>query len=150
MASRVEATDTASVSRIHFRDAMPVDAAAVAALHADSWRRHYRGAYADGYLDSRDELAGFAHVILDADRDWGALLDNLHVAVAQQGRGIGATLMARAGEFVTRLRPESGLYLWVLEQNVAAQRFYEAIGGQPIGIRYVWLEPGCLTSRNHR
>src|SRR4051812_20112248 len=29
-----------------------VDAAGpIALLHADSWRRHYRGAYADSYLD---------------------------------------------------------------------------------------------------
>lgn len=34
-----------------FRIAVPADAPAVAALHADSWRRHYRGAYADSFLD---------------------------------------------------------------------------------------------------
>src|SRR5437763_12653857 len=34
-----------------FRLAGPADAAAVARLHAESWRRHYRGAYADAFLD---------------------------------------------------------------------------------------------------
>jgi hypothetical protein len=35
-----------------FRAARPDDAEKVALLHADSWRRHYRGAYADSFLDS--------------------------------------------------------------------------------------------------
>jgi hypothetical protein len=38
------------------RSARPPDASAVAALHADSWRRHYRGAYADSYLDGDLEI----------------------------------------------------------------------------------------------
>ncbi|MEV3856146.1 GNAT family N-acetyltransferase [Streptomyces sp. NPDC050095] len=36
---------------VHLRPARPDDAEAVARLHADSWRRHYRGAYADAFLD---------------------------------------------------------------------------------------------------
>src|SRR3954449_11637483 len=90
-----------------FRLANSSDAAAVAHLHADSWRRHYRGAYSDGFLDGdvvADRLAvwsdrlgtadprrctilaedggliGFANTFLDHDPEWGALLDNLHVA----------------------------------------------------------------------
>ena len=35
----------------------PGDARAVAALHADSWQRHYRGAFSDAFLD--DEAPGF-------------------------------------------------------------------------------------------
>jgi ribosomal protein S18 acetylase RimI-like enzyme len=38
------------------RPAVAGDVDAIAALHADSWRRHYRGAYADAYLDG--ELYG--------------------------------------------------------------------------------------------
>ena len=33
------------------RAAGPADAGLIAALHADSWRRHYRGAYSDAFLD---------------------------------------------------------------------------------------------------
>jgi hypothetical protein len=33
------------------RMATLADSAAIATLHADSWRRHYRGAYSDQYLD---------------------------------------------------------------------------------------------------
>jgi GNAT superfamily N-acetyltransferase len=147
------------VGRLVFRRAGAGDAAAVAALHADSWRRHYRGAYADAFLDGDvltdrvevwttrlsdptdtactvlaeegDELVGFAHTILDRDATWGALLDNLHVVATKQRRGIGAALLARAASFVVDERPASPLYLWVLEQNRSAQAFYAALGGKP-------------------
>ena len=85
------------------RSATAVDVRAIATLHADSWRRNYRGAYLDPYLDG-DVLAdrvgvwtdrlrqpqsghftivvetdgafgGFAHTILDHDPTWGALLE---------------------------------------------------------------------------
>jgi ribosomal protein S18 acetylase RimI-like enzyme len=172
---------------IAYRTASPDDAPAVAALHADSWRRHYRGAYSDEYLDGPvheerlavwserladpagtvtivatvcDEgaLAGFVHVVLDADPVHGALVDNLHARHDMQRSGIGAALMARAAEHVTAARPGLPMYLWVLEQNERAQRFYRSIGGieadreatappgggSVVGIRYVWPEPCSL------
>lgn len=42
---------------LRFRAAEPGDAAAIAALHADSWQRHYRGAFSDTFLDG--EVTGF-------------------------------------------------------------------------------------------
>src|SRR3954470_4253680 len=96
---------------LQFRRADREDADAIAALHADSWRRHYRGAYSDAFLDGDvvdDRLAvwterlrspdprrsttlaedggliGFANTFLDSDPEWGALLDNLHVAAGRQ------------------------------------------------------------------
>jgi hypothetical protein len=36
---------------MRFREATRPDATAVTALHAESWRAHYRGAYRDEYLD---------------------------------------------------------------------------------------------------
>lgn len=141
---------------VRFRSATPDDAPAVAALHADSWRRHYRGAYADEYLDgpidaerlevwsgrledaadtatilAEDDggLVGFVHVVLDADDTYGALVDNLHVRHDVQRSGLGAQLMAHAAAAVVRDRPTSQLHLWVLEQNTRAQGFYRALGG---------------------
>src|SRR6266496_5428632 len=35
-----------------YREATAKDVEAIAALHADSWRRHYRGAYSDAFLDN--------------------------------------------------------------------------------------------------
>ena len=144
-----------------FRLGGPGDADAVANLHADSWRRHYRGVLSDTYLDGdvvaerlavwtdrlrepdpqcftilaedRGSLVGFAHAVFDNDPTWGALLDNLHVAHRDKRRGIGSRLMALTAEAVIR-RPDShGLYLWVLEKNLDAQAFYQACGGRCVG-----------------
>ena len=103
-------------------------------------------------------LIGFAHVIFDEDQTWGALLDNIHVADRHRRRGVGSDLLAASAAAVTDRRGRSGLYLWVLEQNAAAQAFYEACGarrveialatsprglpgrlnGSPRKLRYVW------------
>lgn len=142
---------------LRFRAAGRGDAHAVAALHADSWRRHYRGAYADAFLDNgvaeylvplwterlatpdprsrtilaeRDGvLVGLAHTILAEDPAWGAFLDNLHVAHGLKRHGIGTRLLALTGRAVLDWSPSEGLYLWVLEQNSAARAFYAARGG---------------------
>src|SRR4051794_16812075 len=143
------------------RDATADDATTVAALHADSWRRNYRGAFPDAYLDGEvfadrqavwserlahpdanaftivaeidGDVVGFAHTILAADPELGALVDNLHVTHVRKRAGIGARLMAETARRVAARRPESGLYLDVLEKNTAAQAFYSARGGAPTG-----------------
>ena len=138
-----------------FRHADIEDAYRIAALHADSWRRHYRGAYADSYLDGDIEvdrrsvwsarlatpgntttilaeqdgrLVGFAHVVFDHDPRWGSLLDNLHVLHDQRRTGIGSKLLTRAAQAVSQRATHQGMYLWVLAQNIAAQQFYVARG----------------------
>jgi GNAT superfamily N-acetyltransferase len=145
-----------SGARPRFRPARPDDAHAVAALHAESWRRHYRGAYADAFLDndvdaylvplwtrrlahpdprartilaeSDGTIVGLAHTLLDDDPRWGALLDNLHVAYGQKRRGIGTRLLRLTAQAVLDGSPSSGLFLWVLEQNSDARAFYAAQG----------------------
>ncbi len=167
--------------------ATPDDAGAVARVHAESWRRHYRGAYSDAYLDGAvyedrltawserlaDEsggaftvvaeedgaVVGFAHTRLDADVHWGSLLDNLHVDYARKRHGIGGRLTSETARELLQRRPHSGLYLWVLEQNTAAQAFYSARGGRRVGrelrgpfpgggqafaLRFAWSDPSVL------
>jgi len=178
------------------RTATADDVQAIAGLHADSWRRHYRGAYSDAFLDgdvtgyltemwttrlaspSPSPLArtivaeadgavvGIVHTILGKDPAWGSLLDNLHVAYGLKRSGIGTRLMALTARAVLDWSPGSGLYLWVLEQNAAAQAFYAARGGacverakdtapggdpanlngQPMMLRYAWPDPSRLLS----
>jgi ribosomal protein S18 acetylase RimI-like enzyme len=41
----------ATSSEVTYRVATPDDAEGIAHLHADSWRRNYRGAFSDAYLD---------------------------------------------------------------------------------------------------
>lgn len=175
-------------TQLRFRPAVREDAGRIAELHADSWRRHYRGAYADSFLDSDvitdrqqlwtarlaepdgsatilaeddDGLAGFVHVRLDHDDRWGSLVDNLHVRFARKRSGIGRTLITAAAAAVTERAERPALYLWVLEQNTAAQGFYAAAGGvqverglvpppggvegrlngNPACLRFAWPEP---------
>jgi ribosomal protein S18 acetylase RimI-like enzyme len=173
--------------RIQYREATENDAGAIAALHADSWRRHYRGAYLDEYLDGNvvsdrlevwtnrlapprlnqstvcadtdNNVIGFAHVVFDDDPKWGALLENLHVQSSFKGHGIGTRLLSESAKELIRHRPSEPLYLWVLDQNEAAQSFYDARGGtkvesslrgpfpgggRAVGHRYFWPEPSRL------
>ncbi len=41
-------------AEVRFRAACSGDAHAIAGLHADSWQRHYRGAFSDAFLDNDD------------------------------------------------------------------------------------------------
>jgi ribosomal protein S18 acetylase RimI-like enzyme len=163
----------AALEEPRFRIAGPADAEGVANLHADSWRRHYRGAYSDAFLDGdvvADRLAvwtdrlrepdprrctilaedgslvGFANTLFDDDPTWGALLDNLHVADGHRRRGIASRLLTLTAGAIMERPERTGLYLWVLEQNLDAQAFYEARGGKCVG-RGVVSPPGGIESR---
>ena len=184
------------VSGLLFRPAGSDDADLVAGLHTDSWQRHYRGAYSDAYLDGdvltdrravwsqrlanprpsatilatdEEELAGFVHVVFDDHERWGALVDNLHVAAPWQRRGLGSALLGRAAQAVSTDGGGTAIYLYVLEQNLAAQAFYSALGGDcvqrvpvpapngvpgrlngsPIMLRCVWRDCDALTTAWH-
>ncbi len=164
----------AHLEELQFRFAGPSDAEAVASLHADSWRRTYRGAFSDAYLDGdvgadrlaawadrlreldprcctilaedRSGLVGFSHTIFEDDSRWGALLDNLHVAHGRKRRGIGSRLLALTAQAVLKRVDSTGLYLWVLENNIDAQAFYQACGGRCVG-RAPVAPPGGIASR---
>jgi GNAT superfamily N-acetyltransferase len=176
---------------VQFRSAGAGDAEQIAMLHADSWRRHYRGAFAESFLDGDlvaervsvwskrladpvgtatilaeqdGKLAGFVHVMFDLDPEWGSLVDNLHVFHNQRRGGIGRQLLGRAAEAVVDQADGDAMYLWVLEQNSAAQQFYLAVGakcvetapvappggdpahlnGTPNGLRMAWPDAAQL------
>jgi GNAT superfamily N-acetyltransferase len=146
----------AHLEDLRFRLASHSDAESIAALHAYSWRRSYRGAYSDSFLDGdvvadrvtvwserlrepdlgrstilaedRSGTIAFAHTAFDDHPTWGALLDNLHVAHAYKRRGIASQLLLLTARAV--IERGAGLYLWVLEQNVEARAFYEARGAR--------------------
>ncbi len=73
--------------------------------------------------EHRDRPVGFAHVVLDADPTWGALIDNLHVVRSVQRSGVGTLLLVSCSADRHGTRAGYGIYLWVLEQNEAAQAF---------------------------
>jgi GNAT superfamily N-acetyltransferase len=146
------------------RLAGPADAEQIAVLHADSWRKHYRGSYADSFLDGDvvadrravwsarlaapadsatvlaeydGRLLGFIHVVFDADPRWGSLVDNLHIVHDQRRTGIGTHLLAAAAAAVGERATGTAMHLWVLEQNTAAERFYRARGA-------TWVETAMV------
>jgi GNAT superfamily N-acetyltransferase len=161
------------MAQLLFRRAGFDDAKSVARLHADSWRRHYRGAYADAFIDGdleRDRLEvwtkrlstrdgttstivaedgscliGFVHVIFDENAEFSSLIDNLHVVFDRKRGGVGTQLMSQAAAAVVG-HGRGGVHLWVLEQNTAARAFYENRGGSCTGRRLV-RPPGGVAGR---
>jgi GNAT superfamily N-acetyltransferase len=154
---------------VQLRAARASDAAAIAALHAASWRACYRGALNDAYLDCEldaergriwtqrlhepapnqyvvvvadqdGRLQGFACAYLGSDPEWGTLLDNMHVAAGLQRRGVGGRLM-RSVASRCLAAGSARMYLWVLESNECARRFYERHGAALSGTD-VWTPPG--------
>jgi GNAT superfamily N-acetyltransferase len=151
----------AAVPAITLRRAGPDDWAALAAIHAASWRSAYRGIYPDSYLDGEaveerrafwraalaemdpevdavflaedetGEAVGFACLFRKADAA-GPWLDNLHVLPERKGGGIGRRLIAAAAEWLVGQEPEAALQLGVWKDNGAARSFYARLGGREV------------------
>ncbi len=111
--------------------------------------------------EERGEIQAFACAFLDADPEWGTLLDNLHVIPGLKGKGLGRQLMAAVAENVRQHADHSRLHLWVYEQNTQARGFYERLGGvitdcvaeeaadgsRVNALRYVWRELSSFARR---
>ena len=103
-------------------------------------------------------MVGFVCVLLDEEPEYGALLDNLHVAPDRHRAGIGRRLMASAAHWVAALQPGWAMHLWVYEQNLKTVAFYRAAAGvdvehrvivTPAGnraavLRFEWRDPAAL------
>ena len=169
-----------------FREAKAEDAEKIAQVHVANWQLHYRGILDDFYLDHQaladrskvwqkrlqypdpnmllilavdlDQIIGFGCLFLDDDSEYGALLDNLHMAKTHTGMGIGSALMkALAAEIIQR-QARHDMYLWVLKENRSAIRFYQKLNGRekelaiekelgknPIEkVRYYWPDVSTL------
>lgn len=169
------------------READQRDAPVIAKLHADSWRSAYRGILTDAFLDGRadedrlcvwterfsqpsgkpmfvlvaeegNHLVGFICAFPAADETFGSLVDNLHVVPDLTGRGIGRGLLSDAAKHLISDGYSCGVFLWVLEKNERAWRFYEraqgihtdsavhtmADGQKILARRYHWSSPSSL------
>jgi ribosomal protein S18 acetylase RimI-like enzyme len=151
------------------RDARWSDCLAIAEVHAASWRVAYKGALSDEYLagdlvadrrqlwesrlseppkqqhvfvaEQSDQLVGFACAYGKESTEWGTFLNNIHVTPTVQGRGVGTVLLHATAERCVSLYGQVGLYLWVLQSNTKAQRFYARHGARIRGTD-VWHAPG--------
>lgn len=153
---------------MNIRPAVPADARAIAVLHASSWRRTYKGALSQEYLEQTalsdrqavwsqrltspranqyvavaeraGDLAGFACAFSGEHAEWGSYLDNLHVNESAQGQGVGSALLANVAQWCEAQLPGGGLYLSVNQTNHAAQRFYSSLGAHNANMD-VWNAP---------
>jgi len=149
----------------------------IAALHAASWRYTYRGVLSDAYLaeqiaseraafwvkcleprlrsqflvvaEAQIQIVGFACAYANADAQWGTLLDNIHVSQALQGKQIGTRLLGAIAQWCLSTNSNNGLFLWVLQSNVHAHRFYEGLGALKTGVD-AWTPPGGGTLPRYR
>lgn len=170
------------------RTATESDIQSIAQLHAESWKQSYRGMLSDDYLDNlvdqerldcwqqrltnptegqyillaeeNNQLVGFICIFLHANPQWGTLIDNLHVRPNVKGKGIGKVLMKEISQWLLKNNHNEAIYLWVLEKNIPAQKFYDhiqgqncelclvpvtpALGGQLSHFRYAWENPAAL------
>jgi GNAT superfamily N-acetyltransferase len=152
-----------SLPEVTVRRATEADALAVAQVLIES-RAASAGAIPPSVYDDEDVRAWVADVVLPSHEVWLAVapigvmaalvlrddwLEQLYVAPAWWGQGVGSVLVALAKQ----QRPD-GLQLWTFASNRGAQRFYERHGfaavehtdgagneeGAP-DIRYVWPSP---------
>lgn len=151
------------------RPSRPSDSERIAELHAASWRSAYRTALSESYLagdivadrlafwkarllapannqfilvaESDRDLVGFACVFTNDCREWGSLLDNIHVRLDKQSSGVGTALLRMVADLCHLFAENAGLFLWVLQDNNAAQHFYLRHGARNAGSD-IWNAPG--------
>lgn len=163
-----------------FRTGTSNDIERIAKLHAVSWQQNYRESFSADFLDNlafdnrlkewakrlqhpaenqyvilaEEEgiILGFICAYFNENAQFGTLLDNLHVSLNTQGKGVGTKLIVALAEEIIHRNRDNSIYLWVLDTNVAAISYYEKIGGTAIEtvestdigdkpflkIRYVW------------
>jgi GNAT superfamily N-acetyltransferase len=145
------------MSNVRIREATLADAEAISLLHATSWRSAYRGLLSDEYLDNdlfgerrkywlakmpvvsekefvliaevNETMVGFIAVMDIPEKGYSALVDNLHVIPSLKGSGIGSEMLRHAARRLLASGRNS-FYLWVLEGNTDAGKFYLAKGGK--------------------
>lgn len=145
---------------VSFRKAALGDYQQIAALHAKSWQENYTLDFSAHFLanevlqdrlrawedrlrhpkenqyillaEVETTLVGFGCAFFDEHDTYGTLLDNLHVAQEVKGMGVGKSLMQMIAQQSLLYNDQSGLYLWVLENNKKAFEFYKHLHGEPI------------------
>jgi GNAT superfamily N-acetyltransferase len=153
-----------------FEPAKPGDAEGIARVHTRSWQHAYRGIFSDEYLDNLDwrerlslwaglieapppaqvlvvarsggAVVGFAAAGPARDEDLPSGAREIYAIYLDPGywsRGLG-------GGLLQAVLADHETYLWVLEDNHRARRFYEAHGFRPDGTRLTIERGGVPTA----
>ena len=156
------------------RAAQPADIDAIIDVHIATWKVAYRGQLPDAFLDGLDAtrarrapfwqraIGDPATSVLVAERDAAivgfvsvgkpdeaevpsdtGMLFAIYVHPDAWDAGAGRALMLRAIDELRRLGYAKA-FLWVLETNVRARRFYEAGGWRADGATKVEERPGAV------
>ena len=101
------------------------DLETVSRIHALSWKTAYRGILPDDFLDQLSYRRWVAP--LKDMMEQGLEIVSFHLLLEARGKGYGRLLIQDA---VRQLKEKgySKIYLWVLEKNERARRFYEKNG----------------------
>lgn len=103
-------------------------------------------------------LVGFVCAFPRFDPQWGALIDNVHVAPERKGQGIGGRLLSAVAQALLDEGYDDPVHLWVFTENRAASAVYDQLGGRQVertrdratdgsdveSIRYAWDNPTAL------
>ena len=154
---------------VTIREARCEDAEELTRVHIESWRTTYRGLLPDDYLanlnpeprqrywrsllcapqreqfvyvavdDQLDQVIGFASGGKERseDRDYRGELYTIYLLEGHQGQGIGRTLL-RCVAVELFGSGFNSMLVWVLSAN-PSQRFYAALGGQPVRTQLVMI-----------
>ena len=142
---------------VQLRQAIFEDHIAIAQLHAESWKKNYRGIWSEDFLDHKvdadrqsvwfqrlksptenqhtivavldNTIVGFCCIFLNDHPVFGSLIDNLHVSSKLQNSGIGKMLLMDCAEWISSKSINWKMYLWVYKSNTNARTFYERLGG---------------------
>jgi GNAT superfamily N-acetyltransferase len=135
----------------------------ISVVHVDTWRAAYRGIVPDAHLDGlsyeeserlwRDAItSGDGRVFVAEDgggvfgfasggprerfsrelREYEGELQTVYVLPSRKGTGAGRRLVGAVARHLADQGVHSML-LWVFTENRPARRFYESLGGVPVG-----------------
>ncbi len=156
------------MNKIQFSEANIKDTQGIARLHAQSWRENYKGSVSDEYLTKQadadrlniwtirltdpkpnqwvlkaeleQQLIGFICLYGEHHKEYGTMVDNLHVESKLKGQKIGTQLLNHAANWAKQNFPQLPVYLEVLKNNAAAIGFYQSLGGKYVGDA-IWNAP---------
>ena len=158
------------------RTALPEDSGIVGEVHSKAWKSAYRGIFPDEYIDAdtaAKRTAEFLESIKDSkctyflleetDQAAGIVktreennsleIESIYILDEYRGKGIGGQFM----DYIKTYKHFDSIFLWVLEANAKARRFYENNGFVLTGdsrtinrgidleqLRYVMFYPKCV------